>query len=86
MQPMLFAKRIKLLLLLLCMSNSSLLLAQNKIIGKIIGDDKRPIVNASIQIKGTKIGEISDDDGKFSIVAKSTDVLIISYTSFKLKK
>lgn len=67
------------------MSNS-LLLAQNKITGTIIGADKRPILNASILLKGTKIGGVSDDDGKFSIVAKSTDVLIISYTGFQTKE
>ena len=48
MQPKLLIKRMKLLLLLLCMSNSLLLIAQNKITGKIIGDDKKPVVNASI--------------------------------------
>ena len=68
------------------MSNSLLLIAQNKIKGTIIGADKRPILNASILIKGTKIGGVSDDDGKFSIVAKSTDVLIIYYTGFQTKE
>jgi len=86
MQPKLFVTRIKILLLLVCISNSFLLFAQTKISGKIIGDDNRPIVNASIQVKGTKNGEVSGDDGKFSIVAKNTDVLIISYTGFQTKE
>ena len=86
MQPKLHIKRIKLLLLLLCMSNSLLLIAQNKIAGKIIGDDKKPVVNASIQLKGSKIGGVSDADGQFFISAKPTDVLIISYTGFQTQE
>lgn len=37
------------------------------------------IIGANIVIKGTTIGTVTDLDGKFSIEATSSDVLVISY-------
>ncbi len=74
------------MLLLLFLTNCQLIVAQNQISGKVIGEDKRPIVNASVQIKGTKMGGVSDEEGKFSISAKPSDVLIISFTGYRTQE
>ncbi|MFL5788900.1 MAG: SusC/RagA family TonB-linked outer membrane protein [Flavisolibacter sp.] len=59
-------------------------MAQISINGKVIGnEDKQPISGASIQIKGTTKGAVSDNQGNFSISARPSDVLIISYSGFQ---
>ena len=83
MQPKLFLRSIKFFLLLLCILSFQLLFAQNKITGKISGEDKQPIANASVQIKGTKNGGVSDAEGYFSITAKPSDILMISFTGYQ---
>ena len=83
MQPNKLAVKVKILILLIALLPSIMALAQNKITGKIISsDDKKPIANASVQIKGTTTGITSDGEGNFSMSAKPSDVLVFSYTGF----
>jgi TonB-linked SusC/RagA family outer membrane protein len=87
MNTKLFAKKVKMLLLFFGMFPTILVMSQNRIIGKVIGsDDRQSIVNASIQIKATKAGTVSDGEGNFSLSVKPTDVLIVSYTGFQTKE
>lgn len=44
--------------------------------------DNQPIIGASISVKGTTEGTISDLDGKFTISAKPDATLIISYLGY----
>lgn len=46
---------------------------------KATGD---PLIGASILIKGTATGTVTDVDGSYSITAKAGDVLNVSYTGF----
>lgn len=41
-----------------------------------------PLIGASVLIKGTATGTITDVDGSYSIAAKAGDVLQVSYTGF----
>ena len=41
--------------------------------------DDEPIIGASIQVKGTSKGTITDVDGKFSIEAEPEAVLVVSF-------
>jgi TonB-dependent starch-binding outer membrane protein SusC len=50
--------------------------------GMVKGIDEQPVPGASIQIKGKKIGVITDLNGKFTIDAKEGDVLVISSAGF----
>ena len=43
---------------------------QKSISGSVIGDDKAPIPGASIVVKGTTTGTVTDYDGKFSMKMK----------------
>src|SRR5258708_36227766 len=79
-------KGIKGLFLLPSLFSFLLATAQNKMTGKVIGEDNKPIIGASIKIKGTTLGAVSDRDGNFSVTAKPTDVLIISYTGYNTQE
>ncbi|MDH6344064.1 TonB-linked SusC/RagA family outer membrane protein [Parabacteroides sp. PFB2-12] len=42
-------------------------------------EDGEPVIGATVQVKGTNTGTITDSDGKFSIVASTGATLVISY-------
>lgn len=50
--------------------------------GSITGEDGVPIAGASVMIKGTTQGVITDADGKFSMTVGDKDVLQVSYMSY----
>jgi TonB-linked SusC/RagA family outer membrane protein len=71
-------------LLILILFFGTYLGAQNKNITGIITDAKSndPIIGASILIKGTTLGTITDLDGKFELTANSNQTLQISYIGY----
>ena len=75
------------LLLFFLIINSTLVLSQEKIKGKIVFEDlgiNYPIGGSSIYWQGTKSGTISNDNGEFEIQKiESTNNLVISYIGFK---
>lgn len=56
-------------------------MAQNKQISGVVIDEKgEPIIGASIQVKGTSLGTITDFDGAFALsVPEEAKTLVISY-------
>ena len=66
---------------LLLMSLSITVSAQNRITGKIVDAEKEPVIGASVLVKGTGIGTVSDMNGDFSLEA-STGTLVVSYLGF----
>lgn len=58
--------------------------AQGKIIvGKVISSvDREPVIGASVLVKGTSLGTVTDLDGRFSISAEPNATLVISYLGF----
>lgn len=48
-----------------------------------VSDDMGPIPGANVLVKGTKIGSMTDIDGKASVQASSKDVLQISFIGYK---
>lgn len=57
--------------------------AQQKTISGIVSDESGPLPGVSILIKGTNIGTESDFDGKYSIKAKTGDILVFRYLGYK---
>ena len=56
---------------------------QMKVTGVVINeDDGEPVIGASIVVKGTTIGTITDLDGKFELETQKDAKLIISYGEF----
>src|SRR6185436_10108587 len=56
--------------------------AQNTVKGKIVNEDSQPVVGASVIVKGTTTGTITDNSGNFSIVAAKGSVLVISSINY----
>lgn len=54
--------------------------------GKVSDENGTPIDGASIQIKGSSSGTVTDAQGYFKISAKPTDVLVFSATNFGAKE
>lgn len=54
--------------------------------GKVIDSAQNPIVSASIIIKNSKKGTTTDRLGNFSILAKSTDILVISSVGYQTRE
>lgn len=80
-------KAIRIPLLLFGLFSVLFVSAQSQMSGKVIGEnDKLPIFNASVKIKGTNLGTITDVDGNFSLKTNVKDVLIISFTGYQTKE
>lgn len=74
-------------LLLCCMISSLVVTAQTKHSGKVIGgDDKQPVVGASVRIKGTNLGTVTDVNGEFTLTLSTGNVLVISYLTYQTKE
>ncbi len=74
------------LLLFLGVICSSSLFAQRQISGTVLdeGNDD-PLIGASVLVKGSGQGVVTDIDGNFTISANTDDVLTVSYTGYETK-
>ena len=50
------------------------------------GTDNEPLIGASVQVQGTKVGTVTDLDGNFKIDAKNGQMLEVSYLGFITQK
>lgn len=56
---------------------------QKKIIKGVIKDEiGESVIGATIAVKGTTVGTISDKDGLFSLEADEADILVVSYVGY----
>jgi len=70
----------RLLPVLLCMVIPLNLFAQKPTItGLVIDSQNEPLIGVSVILKGTKTATVTNIDGKFSIDAESSNVLVFSY-------
>ena len=58
------------------------LFAQGNLSGKIVDEDNQPLIGATVAVKGTTNGTVTDLDGNFSINAAEGNTLVISYTGY----
>ncbi len=73
------------LLLLITFASISILgISQTKISG-VINDEKGiPLIGATVQVKGTSIGAVTNQEGKFSLETdKAEGVLVVSFIGYK---
>lgn len=50
--------------------------------GKVIDEDKKPVVGATVIVKNTAIGAITDQNGTFSFQVSDGDIIEISFIGF----
>lgn len=77
-------KRITTLFVLFCLAITTILAQSKTINGTVISStDKQPLIGVSVLVKGTTNGTITDMDGKFSIKANKSSVLVFSFIGLK---
>lgn len=54
--------------------------------GRVTAEDGKPLSGVSISIKGSSAGVMSDDNGNFSIAAKTRQVLVVSYIGMETQE
>ena len=61
--------------------------AQTVIKGKVVDINDLPLVGASVSVKGTTLGTVTDTDGKFILKSpktlKTTDKIVFSYLGYE---
>lgn len=73
--------------MLFLLSVPLLLNAQNTTIEGVVKDTKgEPIIGASVLVKGTSTGTVTDLDGRFALNASTSGTLIIRYVGYKAKE
>lgn len=66
--------------IILCFFTSQLISAQSIITGTVMdGSVNETLIGGTVQVKGKTVGTITDLDGKYSISAAPSDVLVFSY-------
>src|SRR3954454_13256250 len=72
----------RLLLCLLFFSSYAAFSQTDEVHGSVTDTLKKPIIGATVTVKGTKTSAITSPDGNFSIKAKMGDVLNVSAVGF----
>ena len=75
-------KKISFVFLLLLLSFPLGALAQQQIQGQVFDELGETVIGASVAVKGTTTGGITDFNGEFSVPGKVGDVLTISYIGY----
>lgn len=80
-------KKLTSVLLFLAMSVGAVSAQTSKVTGKVIGEDGEPVIGASIIVKGTTVGTVTDFDGNFTLdVPSDGKQLVVSYIGMKSKE
>jgi TonB-linked SusC/RagA family outer membrane protein len=81
-----FVKKLTLIIVGVSMS-AGFVFAQNKQVTGLIKDDVgEPVVGASVVVKGTNVGVLTDSEGKFLLnVPETATVIVVSYIGMKEK-
>ena len=55
--------------------------------GTVINADGDPLVGATVLVKGTTVGALTDSDGKYRVdVPEGSGILVISFIGYKTKE
>lgn len=78
--------RVSLLTLIGLLATIPLFAQQKSVSGQVTDKMNETIIGASVAVKGTTNGTITDFDGKFAISVKEGDVLVVSYIGYKTQE
>lgn len=70
-------------LLVIFMFTSSIIYGQALIKGKVIDEDGAPVQSATVIVEGTTTGTSTDEEGLFSIYARSGQKIIVQFIGYK---
>jgi len=66
---------------------SSLVIAQNRVTGKVTGPDGKPVFGATVAVKGTNIATTTTTDGSYAVtMPHNSNVLVFSYIGFEVSE
>lgn len=72
------------LAIMLCLLTAMTAQAQARTVtGTVYDPENEPVIGASVMVKGTKTGVVTDIDGKFSLQAAPTATIVVSYIGYK---
>ncbi|MBQ3699821.1 MAG: TonB-dependent receptor [Prevotella sp.] len=54
-----------------------------KVTGQVVDQDGEPLIGATVKVKGTTSGSVTDMDGNFQISAPANATLVVSYVGYK---
>ncbi len=75
-------KKLSLVLALVCFA-IGFAAAQRAITGTVVDDQGQPLIGASVLVKGTTTGTVTDVEGNFALdLPEGRDVLVVSYTGY----
>ncbi len=74
------------LFLMLLFVSTSVIFSQTRVTGKVVDESNIPVIGASIQIKGTGQGTVTDIDGMFSLTAPDNAILVFSYVGMQTQE
>ncbi|WP_294082318.1 SusC/RagA family TonB-linked outer membrane protein [Proteiniphilum sp. UBA5384] len=63
-----------------------LAVAQTQVRGTVVDETGEPVIGATIQIKGTSQGTVSDGDGNFNLSAPANGILVVSYVGYQTQE
>ncbi|RNC63325.1 SusC/RagA family TonB-linked outer membrane protein [Proteiniphilum sp. X52] len=79
-------KRKLMMFLTLFLMGIGLSVAQTQVRGTVVDESGEPVIGATIQIKGTSQGTVTDADGNFNLSAPSGGTLVVSYVGMRTRE
>ena len=76
----------KILLSLLALLTSTIMYAQTEISGTVVDATGETVIGATVMVKGTSNGTITDFDGNFKIKVEAGTTLVFSYIGFETQE
>lgn len=62
------------------------LIGQTQVQGTVVDESGEPVIGATIQIKGTSQGTVTDIDGNFTLSAREGGTLVVSYVGMQAQE
>lgn len=78
-------KRLKLLCILFFIG-IGVSFAQTRVTGSVTDENGEPIIGASVMVKGTGQGSITDSNGNFTLSTSSGGILVVSYVGYETQE
>lgn len=79
-------KRRLVLFLTLFFVGIGIVTAQTQVRGIVVDESGEPVIGATIQIKGTSQGTVTDVDGNFNLSAPASATLVVSYVGYETQE